>query len=106
AEIGEIRLRTFETVAIGLVQFDDLWNEKRLACDRPALASRSHPFKHKAFVRRMLVDDHQTVFRFGHDVGRGDLAACDAEREIAHRLDSGFCTRGGSRFEERSPLPD
>ena len=35
----------------------------------------------------MLVDDHQPILGLGDDVGRGDLAARDAERIAGHRLD-------------------
>ena len=73
--------RAFEPVAIGLVELDHFGDQQRLAGDRSALPRRAHPFEHQPLVRGMLVDDDQPVLGLGDDVGRGDLAAGDAERD-------------------------
>ena len=51
---------------------------------------RAHPLEHQPLVRGMLVDDHQPVLGLGDDIGRGDLAARDAERD---RLGTGAVAR-------------
>jgi hypothetical protein len=47
-------------------------------------------------VGSVLIDDDETVFGFGDDVGCRDLAAGDAERISGNRCDCGL--RAGSRL--------
>ena len=65
----------------------------------------AHPLEHQPLVRGMLVDDHQPVLGLGDDVGRGDLAAGDAERVARHGLDRRLGAGSGSVVEELRSLP-
>src|SRR6476661_7810657 len=69
------------------IEVDDLGKQQRLPRHLAALASRAHPFENKALVGGVLVDDDETVLGLGDDVGRGDLASRDSEREAGHGLD-------------------
>ena len=51
----------------------------------------------------MLVDQHQPVLRLGDDIGRGDLAARDAER-VASRVGGGFDRRLGAGLRRGNRL--
>ena len=48
----------------------------------------------------MLVDDDQTVFSLRDNIGRGDLAAGDSEREAWNWLDRRFGASGGRLVKE------
>ena len=93
SEIRQFRRPRLEPVAGIFIQFDDFGHQKRLGRHGAALDRLAHPLQHKPLVRRMLVDDHQTVYGLGYDIGFGDLSAGDPERmagPIGHRRGSLF----------------
>ena len=67
---------------IRLVQFDDVGNEQNLSSDAGPVDRRFEFFIDDAFVRGVLIDDHQSVPRLRHDIGVVDLRARGAERMI------------------------
>ena len=73
----------FEAVAAGLLEFDDFGNEQRLASRHSLFrARRFQPFENKAFMRGVLVDEDEPVFRFCDDISVGDLPARDTKWEF------------------------
>ena len=65
---------------IGVGKLDHFRHQKRLAHDAARLHRALHPFVDDAFVRGVLIDEHQSVRRLGHDIGVVNLAAREAER--------------------------
>ena len=79
-QFGKLADNRFQPVAFQFVQLDHVGHQEGLTGDLAAVRCFSHPLQHQPFVRGMLVDDDQPVVGLGHDIGRGDLAAGDAER--------------------------
>jgi hypothetical protein len=101
---GKLVSRGFEPVAFRLIEFDHFGDQQRLAGDCAASlcigAGRAHAFEYQPLVRRVLVDDHQSIFGLGNDVGRCHLPAGNPKRVAWHPLDGGFCSSGGGMVEE------
>ena len=60
----------------------------------------AHPLEHQPLVGGMLVDEDEAVLRLGDDIGGGDLAAGDSEREalgFRRRREGGFAAGLGGR---------
>ena len=77
-ELGDARL---DPVAGGLVELDHFGQQQRLAGDAAIGHRPAHPLEHQPLVGGVLVDEDEAVLGLGDDIGGGDLAAGDAERE-------------------------
>ena len=96
AQCAQVGSGAFQAVAVRFVQLDDFRDQQRLASDLPVPGGFAHALQDKPFVGSVLIDDDETVFGFGDDVGCRDLAAGDAERISGNRCDCGL--RAGSRL--------
>ena len=105
AKVGKLACSAFKSVAVGFVELDHFRQQQRLPRDRPTFPRRAHPLEHQPLVRGMLVDDDESVFGFGNDIGRVDLAAGDAERVAGDGFaKAGACLPSNGEEEGGSPL--
>src|SRR6185312_8854756 len=74
------------------------------ARNRTAFARSAHPFEHEPLVRRVLVDDDQSILRLGDNVGGCKLSASYSERESRNRLDRRLCACDGGLGEKTMVL--
>ena len=81
----------------GLVEFDDLREQKRLTRHGSAFPRRAHPLEHQPLVRGMLVDDDEAILGLCDDVGRRNLSPRHAERMIAMASSSASTDSPGVR---------
>ena len=73
----------FQPVAGGFVQFHNFWYQHRLtACHGFRCARSFQAFEHQSLMRGVLIDQHQTVFRFRYDIGVRNLPTRNAEGVI------------------------
>ena len=101
-EPGELKRGLLEPVAIGFVHLDHVGEQEGLARDAVTLRRRAHPFEHEPLVRGVLIDDHQPILGFGDDIGRGDLAARNPEREGRNRRGGGLGARCGRKIAAKT----
>src|SRR6516165_5186655 len=74
-----------EAFDIGFIELDDLGNEEHLP-GHTGLGDRFlQSFIDDAFMRGVLVNDHQAILSLRHDVSVMNLGACRSERMIDNR---------------------
>ena len=83
AEFRQQRASVLDALDIGLFHFDDRGNEQRLARHVFARARGLQAFIHKTLMRRMLIDNDESIAGLSDDISCRESAP--ARRRAAHR---------------------